>query len=74
MGAKNNSTLADTRKKWDKHFSASWWKSRTLEEFEGEVNAILNHAHGIHNPDDDFCPAKNMMTGKFFTSKGWQGE
>ena len=74
MGVKNSSTRLDTIAKWEKHFTASWWKSRTISDFENEVTAIMRYADSIHNPEDDFCPARNMMTGKFFTGKGWQGE
>lgn len=72
MGTYNNSTPSDTRKKWDKHFSVSWWNKHTVKDFESEVNSILRYADEIHNPNHEFCPAKNMMTGKFFTNKGWQ--
>lgn len=74
MGTYNNSTPANTRPKWDKHFSTDWWKKHSMEDFEKEVNEMLNYADFIHNPDIDFCPAKNMGTANFFKAKGWQGE
>lgn len=74
MGTYNNSTPKETRIKWDKHFSKAWWKKHTLEQFEMEVNGILNYADSIHNPDIDFCPAKNMGTASFFKNEGWKGE
>jgi DNA-binding MarR family transcriptional regulator len=74
MGVKNRSTIADTRKKWDKYFTPTWWKSHTLDDFEREVNAVMGYADEIHDPEDEFCPAKNMMTGTFFTREGWVNE
>jgi len=74
MGTYNNSTPKETRVKWDKFFSAAWWKKNDLQSFEKEVNAILQYADYIHNPDIDFCPAKNMGTAAFFKNEGWQGE
>jgi len=74
MGTYNNSTPKETRAKWDKFFSAAWWKKNDLQSFEKEVNAILQYADYIHNPDIDFCPAKNMGTAAFFKNEGWQGE
>ena len=74
MGTYNNSTPKETRIKWDKHFSKAWWKNHKLDEFESEVNAIINYADFIHNPDIDFCPATNMGTATFFKNEGWKGE
>ena len=74
MGTYNNSTPKDTRIKWDKHFSKAWWNKNTLDEFESEVNAIMGYADSIHNPDIEFCPAKNLGTASFFKNEGWKGE
>lgn len=74
MGTYNNSTPKETRIKWDKHFSKAWWKKHTLDEFESEVNTIMGYADSIHNPDVEFCPAKNLGTASFFKNEGWKGE
>jgi hypothetical protein len=74
MSTYNNSTPKETRVKWDKYFSAAWWKKNDLQSFEGEVNVILQYADSIHNPDIDFCPAKNMGTAAFFKKEGWVNE
>lgn len=74
MGTYNNSTPKETRIKWDKHFSKAWWKKHTLDEFENEVNTIMGYADSIHNPDVEFCPAKNLGTASFFKNEGWKGE
>ncbi|MEO9497683.1 MAG: hypothetical protein ABJG42_24630 [Vibrio splendidus] len=75
MGVTNRSTLKKTKEKWDKHFTKAWWVKHTLEEFEEEVNRIIEYAASIHVEDDmGFCPARNMMTGNFFSSKGWEDE
>ena len=73
LGVKNNSTPKKARERWNKYFSNSWWKKHTLEDYDKTVNAMCEYAEYIHIPDNqDFCPARNMMTDRFFTNEGWE--
>ncbi|ANJ65546.1 putative replication protein [Pseudoalteromonas virus vB_PspP-H6/1] len=73
MGVPNRSTRKQTTEKWEKYFSKSWWSKHTITDFENEVNDIMQYANEIHVEDETgFCPARNMMTGNFFTAQGWK--
>ncbi|MGB2063542.1 MAG: Lin1244/Lin1753 domain-containing protein [Marinomonas gallaica] len=75
MGVKNNSSKKETwEKKWKPMFNNAFWKKHGQEGFDEEVNAICEYAKQIHASDDEFNPARNLMTGKFFTREGWKDE
>ena len=72
LGVRNNSSKADTLKRFKKEFNQVYFKKHTIEEFKLEINNMCRYTEEAHSVKEQFNPFKNMGTGKFITQKGWR--
>lgn len=74
IGKVDTSPKGDTfKKKWKPMFNASYFKTRTIEQFKQEVSDICQFVVDAHSLEG-FNNFEHMQTGKFLSRKQWRDQ